>query len=282
MSAGASLTHPFFLPGSAGDLFCVRYLPQNGDFPNRAVLLFPPFAEELNKSRRMIALQARRFAEAGCAVLVIDLFGTGDSAGDFAAARWDKWCADLYGAAEYLRACGARQIVAWGLRSGALLALDVARERIIPIERFLLWQPVIRGEQMLTQFLRLRLAAELGKGDPQNSATTQDMRAALSRGDALEIAGYTLAPELAVKIDTLDLKALAKPGMPPVDWFEIVAAADRPLTPASRAVIDAWRTQGISVEAHAVAGEPFWNTLEIETVPALIEATTQRLREGCL
>lgn len=271
--------HSFFLPGTSGDLFCVRHLPQTDAFPRRAVLFFPPFAEELNKSRRMISLQARRFAEAGFAVLIVDLFGTGDSAGDFAEARWEKWRADLRCAAEYLRGCGATRLVAWGLRSGALLALDVARELAIPVERFLLWQPVIRGEQMMTQFLRLSLAAELGTGAAATGVNTQDLRGGLARGDELEIAGYTLAPGLAEKIDALDLKVLAERGMPPIDWFEVNLAPDRPLMPASRAVVDAWRNNGINVEAHSVVGQPFWNTLEIETAPALIESSTRRLLE---
>ena len=49
----------------------------------------------MNKSRRMAALQARAFAEMGFGVLQIDLFGCGDSSGDFSDARWDIWKQDL-------------------------------------------------------------------------------------------------------------------------------------------------------------------------------------------
>jgi alpha/beta superfamily hydrolase len=40
-------------------------------------------AEELNKSRHVAAAQARAFAAAGYSVLQIDLYGCGDSSGDF-------------------------------------------------------------------------------------------------------------------------------------------------------------------------------------------------------
>lgn len=243
------------------------------------MLLFPPFAEELNKSRRMIALQARSFADAGFAVFVVDLFGTGDSAGDFAEARWEKWRADMLCVAEYLRENGVAHLVVWGLRSGALLALDVLGELALPVERILLWQPVIRGEQMMTQFLRLRLAAELTKGDGKSAVTTQDLRRGLAHGDALEIAGYSLAPELVTAIDALDLTELAQPGIAPMDWYEITNTPDRPLMPASRAVIEKWKTKEIVVEARSVVGEPFWNTLEIEVAPLLIAASTRCLLE---
>ncbi len=49
----------------------------------------------MNKSRRMAALQARAFAAMGFGVLQIDLFGCGDSSGDFSDARWDIWKQDL-------------------------------------------------------------------------------------------------------------------------------------------------------------------------------------------
>ncbi len=50
----------------------------------------------------------------------------------------------------------------WGLRLGALLALDFAREiSKKKLDRFILWQPVISGDSFLTQFLRLRLANEM-------------------------------------------------------------------------------------------------------------------------
>ena len=62
----------------------------------------PPFAEEMNHSRRMATLQAHRLAALGIDVLVVDLFGTGDSAGDFADARWETWQEDAKAAVAWL------------------------------------------------------------------------------------------------------------------------------------------------------------------------------------
>lgn len=269
MQGNVSAMRPFFLPGRSGNLFSLYFAPQTSQPAPRGVLLFPPFAEELNKSRRMIALQARRFAEAGFPVLVVDLFGTGDSAGNFGDARWELWRDDMQHAGRWLAATGVQSIIAWGLRSGALLALDVARELPLPIERLLFWQPVIRGEQMMTQFLRLRLAADLTT--PGEKVSTQDLRAMLARGTPLEVAGYTLSPELVQRIDALDLKNMVASDTPLIDWLEIASTADRPLAPASRGVIDVWKQQGVDVRAATVVGEPFWNSLEIEVAPALIK-----------
>lgn len=279
MQRNAPAMRPFFLPGTSGNLFALYYSPRTRQSAQRGVLFFPPFAEELNKSRRMIALQARRFAEAGYAVLVVDLYGTGDSAGDFADARWDIWRNDIMVAARWLAETGVCSIIAWGLRSGALLALDLAGELTPPVERLLLWQPVIRGEQMMTQFLRLRLAADLSASGEK--VTTQNLRGRLASGECIEVAGYTLAPELVSRIDALDLKNMPTPATAPINWLEITSAADKPLSPVSRGVVDAWSQQGIKVRAATVAGEPFWNSLEIEVTPALIERSIQCLAESC-
>lgn len=273
----ANPPQPFFLPGMSGNLFSLYFPPQMPQSVMRGILFFPPFAEEMNKTRRMIALQARRFARAGFAVLIIDPYGTGDSAGDFGAARWTIWYDDMVRGARWLQMQGCERLVLWGLRSGALLAADVFTALSAAVERLLLWHPVVRGEQFITQFLRLRLAADLmTQGE---KITTQELRAALVRGESLEIAGYTLAPELVQRFDALDLKVMLPAGAPPVDWLEIAAGTARPVMPASRAVIDAWRQQKIIVRAATIPGESFWNTLEITEVPELIECSTQWLTE---
>ncbi len=54
----------FFLQGAQGQLFSV-YHPSSLSGPARGGLVYlPPFAEEMNRARRMAALQARRLAAA--------------------------------------------------------------------------------------------------------------------------------------------------------------------------------------------------------------------------
>ena len=87
----------FFLSvdgGRLGQRFCLFH-PAQGGVPKGCVLNIHPFAEEMNKSRRMAALQARALAKAGYAVLQIDLFGCGDSSGDFGDASWQDWVGDV-------------------------------------------------------------------------------------------------------------------------------------------------------------------------------------------
>lgn len=235
-----------------------------------------PFAEEMNKARRMAALQARRMAAAGWGVLVIDLLGCGDSSGEFSDARWAAWKRDVGAGIAWLRERVDGAMGLWGLRLGATLAVDSARGADMGIENIVLWQPVVSGEQFLTQFLRLHLAGEMLTGGAAQTGV-RELRESLARGTVLEIAGYELHPELAAAVDALRLTELL-PVAKTTIWNEVSAQPEPRITPASQRVVDAWRATGLEVRAAAVTGEPFWTTLEITECVALLEATDAAMK----
>ena len=84
-------------------------------------------------------------------------------------------------AVSWMRERGYESIVLLGLRLGGLLALDAARDPAANISRVVLWQPVLRGEQMMTQFLRLRLAADLSSGKAGERRHRRDQEVAGGR-----------------------------------------------------------------------------------------------------
>lgn len=268
---------PLFLPAGSGERFCI-YHPPPAAARRGGIVYLHPFAEEMNKSRRMAAQQSRMLAARGFAVLQIDLFGCGDSSGDFGDASWEIWQHDVALAVQWLRQRVGGSVALWGLRLGALLALDSARLCDPAPDRFVLWQPVISGESFITQFLRLRVATEMiAEGATQTS--TQDLRNELSAGGVLEIAGYDLTRKLTNSIDGLKLAELA-PRDATVHWFEVVADTNGSLSPASRRVAESWIARGVEANIHAIAGEPFWNTIEITECPALLAETTRVVAEA--
>ena len=241
-----------------------------------AILYVHPFGDEMNKSRRMAALQARALATAGFGVLQLDLYGCGDSSGEFRDARWDLWKQDLATASAWLHERLGQPVSVWGLRLGALLALDYAHDAAQPVAGLILWQPVLSGSTFLTQFLRLRVAGDMLAGD--DGAGTAALRAGLGAGETLEIGGYQLAPALAAAIDALDAGALL-PACP-VAWFEVVAQDGRQLPARSARLQADWQARGIALKAHVVAGKPFWATQEITESAALVETTVAALCEA--
>ncbi len=263
---------PFFLARDQGQRFCLYHAPAGRC--RGAVLYLHPFAEEMNKARRMAALQARALAACGYGVLQIDLDGCGDSSGDFGDARWEGWLADVAAGRQWLEQQLDQPVTLWGLRLGALLALDYAGRAQRPPPALLLWQPVLSGAACLTQFLRLRLAnALLGEGQQGAGDDSASLRAALHAGNALEVAGYLLAPQLAAALERLDAATLAPPPCP-VDWFDMVAAPERPLPLASSRLGAAWREGGCRLRQQAVSGPSFWSTQEISESAELLAATT--------
>ncbi|MFZ4875774.1 hydrolase 2, exosortase A system-associated [Janthinobacterium sp. Mn2066] len=274
MRSSASLL-PFFLPASAGQRYCLLHLPAPSQPPRGGIVYLHPFAEELNKSRRVAALQARAFADAGYSVLQIDLHGCGDSSGDFADARWPTWRNDVHLACAWLQQRVSGPLTLWGLRLGALLALDIARHPPVPLARLLLWQPELSGRRSMDQFLRLRLAARMLADNGQQEAAGH-ARAQLAAGHAIEVAGYTLAPELVQTIDELDAARLA-PTMP-VYWLEYSASATTLPAPAAR-LVQQWREEGTQAGAPlqlaAYGDGAFWSSAEIMECPQLLQATRQ-------
>ncbi|MBD8531340.1 MULTISPECIES: hydrolase 2, exosortase A system-associated [unclassified Massilia] len=275
-AAENAAAQPFFLPREDGQRFCM-YHPPAGVTCRGAILYVHPFAEEMNRSRRMAALAARALAAHGYGVLQIDLHGCADSSGDFGDARWHAWKADLQAGCAWLQERLGQPVTLWGLRLGALLALDYAATAAVPPARLLLWQPVISGAAYITQFLRLRIASDMLGGEP-TGAGTDALRVALAGGEVLEIAGYDLAPALAAAIDGADATKLVPIGIP-VDWFEIVASAERPASQAAERTTFNWRLAGARVNLQAVAGPPFWSTPEMTESAALIEASCRTLLE---
>ena len=248
------------------------------------VLHVHPFAEELNKSRRMAALQARALANAGYAVLQIDLLGCGDSSGDFGDATWQAWVNDVVLGAQWLRQRNAASntglspppLWLWGLRAGCLVAAQAARQMIEPCN-FLFWQPPSGGKQLLQQFLRLKVAGDMLGG--QSKGVMDAMRQDLAVGRSVEVAGYMLSPGLTSGLESADLAPIAGVKVTRrVEWLEVSTREDAALSPASVKTLAQWQESGFRVASHIAHGPAFWQTTEIEDAPALIEATIAAIR----
>jgi uncharacterized protein len=258
----------FFLPVGDGQRFCI-YHPPKTSVERGAVLYLHPFAEEMNKSRRMASLQSRALAEAGYVVLQIDLLGCGDSSGDFCDATWDAWRGDVVQAVAWVRQRTSAPLTLWGLRAGCLLATDAAVD-LQETPNFIFWQPVISGKQHWQQFVRLKAAAELASGRGKEILDT--LRQQINSGKNVEIAGYTVGHGLTRGLEKSEL-------VPPhgrrgrVAWIELTSRQDGRMAPASLLRIEQWCSAGYTVEAIQVEGTGFWQTSEIEDVPKLVDST---------
>ncbi|MCU7375649.1 hydrolase 2, exosortase A system-associated [Paucibacter sp. O1-1] len=264
-------------PPDGGQRFCI-YHPAQGGRARGQILHLHPFAEELNKTRRMSALQARAFAAAGFDVLLIDLLGCGDSSGDFGDASWQAWIDDGLAGIEWLRHQTDAPLCLWGLRAGSLLAVELARRLSEPVDLLLVQAPA-SGKVLLQQFLRLKLAAGLMDGDNKGLMTA--LRQSLAAGDTVEIAGYRLSAVLAQGLEAATmLPPVSCEGAPRLAWLELSSQPGAELTPVATQTLARWQQAGYRVDARCVLGPAFWQTSEIEIAPQLIEAGTAMLGQA--
>jgi exosortase A-associated hydrolase 2 len=271
----------FFLPiGSAlgEQRFCLFYRSQ-GDNLRGLVLYIHPFAEEMNKSRRMAALQARAFSQSGYAVLQIDLKGCGDSSGDFGDATWQQWVNDVVQGSRWLRDRHAAYnlpaerlpLWLWGLRAGCLLAVEAARQ-LDQANHFIFWQAPVSGKILLQQFLRCKVASGMLNGN--TSSVMANLRRDLDNGVSLEIAGYMLSPALARGLEQASLIPPCSSAHPQrLVWMDVSSQDDTNLSPASTHILGGWRQAGFETASQLVPGPAFWQASEIEEIPALVAAS---------
>jgi exosortase A-associated hydrolase 2 len=261
-----------FLAGSGGPLAAVVWEPPKDIAPRFAVLYLPPFGDEMNKSRRMAALQARALAGIGGTVALLDPRGTGDSGGDHGAATWEGWQADIVLAWQWLAQRSSAPCILWGLRMGALLAAAaVAKGPSVPAA-LILWQPIASGRAFFNQYLRLAtIQQRMGSGE--NGADAKALRLALAAGNAIEVAGYELNPSLVAAAEAIDLAELDGARCP-VIWREVSADAAPAISPATAKIASRWLERGTELDVAAVSGPSFWASQEIAEAPQLIAATT--------
>lgn len=253
----APRAEPFFFDAEPGTRFSLYHAPSPQAPARGAILYVHPFAEELNRCRRMAALQSRQFADLGFAVLQIDLFGCGDSCGDFNAARWDWWQRDLATALAWLAERSGGPVWLWGARLGGLLALDFACTNAV--DGLILWQPVLQGRSCINQFLRQ------APGGP-------DLRTRLRTHGQVEVGGYELTAALAQAIDSCKASRMRLPACP-VHWFATGSAPFSRLRATAARLQRRWAANGTTLYLHPIEALPFW-TGQTPLCPALLAATS--------
>jgi pimeloyl-ACP methyl ester carboxylesterase len=143
---------------------------------------------------------------AGFDVLRFDYFGTGDAAGDLPDATLAGSEADIEAAIEEIRdTTGATRVALAGLRLGATLAARVAVRSRAVVQELVLWDPIMNGEEYLSELWN----ATLDSPSPAGHMTARADEA----GGGYEVRGFPLTDTLARDIRAVDLPALA-PALP--------------------------------------------------------------------
>lgn len=281
---------PVFLEGFAhGARFALWVHPEAGSPSKGSILCIQPFGDEATLARRVLVAQACRLAGLGWTTLIVDPFGTGDSAGETGEATLDHWRADLLHAARIARERAPGAFVLWGTRMGALLACDLlpALDQLVSATMF--WQPAPTGAGLLEPLLKLaKVGAVARSGEAEGSveaggAAPSDAPVAEEPAASVNLGGYLLRHDLVDGLSALAMRpapvaprAAPRPVLMLGVQRVLRANAVAPLWLAGLA--QEWLDAGYLGNLRTVQGEPFWASLEPSTPVAAFEATEAFLR----
>jgi len=262
---------------SAARLFCLKTSKKHSK-ASSVVLIVPPFAEEMNKSRKMMSLLLAKIASDDTCGYLFDLYGTGDSEGDFSQATWDMWRLNLIDMLDYIGAQeGVEQISIVAIRTGALLVNSVlAEEHAVSskISSVHYWNPVFNASLFIAQFLRLKLAANMMRSNGPKVGV-KDLRQQLQDEGELEVAGYTLNQDL---IEGMEAAAFAlHPSMARLDLHFYELSALKQITPGLMKKISELGGEADLRFTHVVDGAQFWSTQEVSICEPLLSLTKKNL-----
>lgn len=270
----ASISGHFLGPRGSKTFVLLRR--PSGRPSGRTVLVVPPFAEEMNKARRLVADTAEQLVAGGTAVLQPDFFGTGDSDGEFREATLDRWLADLGATCQWSAQQGFAVSAALAVRLGCAIVSRAVTEQVLPhVDRSVFWQPVLDGNKFLKQFLRLRVAASMMAEDRKESV--REIRSRISDGETVEVAGYPLTDRMCAGLEELVVERMPAE-LGDVTWIELtsddVTLATPPTTPS---ILDSYRMRGGGASIRRLQGAPFWTSIETVRNPDLANATMDAL-----
>lgn len=269
MSPVGVRVNPRFMGEEGGRHFTVQFSP--GYKPKAHIVFIPPFGEEMNRCRSLVATQARSFAAAGYSCTLVDFYGTGDSQGQLCDASLSLWKANIRLTIETLQQEVEAPLILWGLRLGGLLALDYAAGSALTPKEIILWQPVNSASVYITQVLRQRVASLMVRDLPPE--TTTDIRQRLSDGENVEIAGYTLGGKLVKDLEEINVSGMRNLCTGPVFWLEHVMEAGKEIGVASRRVVDHLIQNGNNIEVRTFCDPPIWQIHERDFAPQLLATT---------
>lgn len=263
-----------FIQGAKGPLFVLLRRPP-GDVRG-CVLVLPPFAEEMNKCRRMVTEVCAGLAQCGVASLVVDLYGTGDSGGDLSDADWATWQDDVSVAVKWAASKGLPIQRLLALRLGCALAASCAERGDLPgLRTSVFWQPVFNGGRVLSQFLRLRVAASAMEQDRKESLA--ELRDQLNQGRLVEVAGYSLGRGLATSLERILPAQVLPQALGDLTWVELVREDGVAIGAESRQILDANLARDGGMMLQTFVGPPFWASTEIVSLPDVVASTVERL-----
>ncbi len=200
-----------------------------------------------------MAALARSIAAAGHGVVMPDLWGTGDSEGEFRDASIERWKLNVTHVLDWYAKHGGQVRSVAALRFGALLAASWLDDNLsCAIDDVVCFQPPVSGAAVVAQNLRLADAAALTSGGARGGGAKET----LVSGGCVNSGGYELTARMADEISALRMGTSHGARF---HVFEIRGSGEG-LTPGTARLYEALTHPGRCGVIHSA---PFWMATEI-------------------
>ncbi|MFK7794812.1 MAG: hypothetical protein AB8B89_05650 [Gammaproteobacteria bacterium] len=266
-----------YLPSSKNSqIFLAHYAPVEqseavGDL--QTVIFVPPFAEEMNRSKRMYVLCARLLADAGLHALCFDFSGTGDSSGEWGDFDYNDWKSNLIDVFQLAKKLNSKVSLVT-LRDSALIPLNLIKQTDIQIDKCVLWDPIDSGEVLIRQLIRMKIASAMA-GDLKK-VTTKEVLASIEQSGFLEVGGYHVSSELIdqIKAEKISDSVADVLALTELHWMTIgkSTSSSMPICLSKLNLTDAMQKQ---LTLHTVNDVKFWMQQEVTISPLLLRETKQ-------
>ena len=220
-----------------------------------ALLVLPPFYEEMNCCRRLFSSLAWQLTIEGIDTYLPDFYGTGDSSGDFSEISLDLWRRDLLMWLPTLSKY--REVHLLGCRLGAALLLDwlVDFKQEVSVGKLLLWQPTLQVDRFWQQLTR---QSKFSKNGTLSSKY-------------LEVAGYIIPILLRAELGNLNTTLPSE--IKDVLWLESSLNGS-----LNTAALNALKLNP-NLDIRRITCAPYWLTQEVIDTDDLIPASLSFLTE---
>lgn len=168
-------------------------------------MLCPPFGEEAELTRRNLHELGVRLSGAGVVTTLIDVSGTGNSAGDMTNLRLETWVDDIkWSAARLGDEFQVDTVGLIGVRFGAVLAL-LASEKLERLGDLVLWDPPTKiGWEFRNMSRRHLVRTSLTNTPPLQTATRVDPDCTVT-----DLDGYPIDSDFLAELRSLNWKDMS-------------------------------------------------------------------------
>ncbi len=279
-----------FIEGPNGPLFCLAASSENsghvsGVSDARAlriggknevgghhiVLFVPPFGEEINLCRRFNSLLRTHLSMEGFYSVQPDLYGTGDSCGNFEDATWEMWQSDLECVVEKFclskkENVAANRLSIVAVRAGCLLTQQLLASPLfldsrIELENIVFIQPELNGFDIVNRLFRARITAQRFSGN--KTQTSKDLWACIERGETVNAGGHALSSKLCKVLQDARLELGTPTRFRRQALFTLEPGTDN--------------QESAGWEVNNLAAKPFWQSYYVEPESALISAIAEAI-----